>query len=165
MSHDPGFYQIGKPEQIDRLIAHAATMNLPGRVELLRAVRAGAINLVEIERRADAPMRAIENSPRPVIMLLGDDDYRSTGPAGWAAWQRLSYWARGAMVHATGADVPSYRLALGLAVVQRRFLMIETDSAHAHDWGSALHRRNIPALGLVPPDGTHPVVSDRAAAH
>src|ERR1700733_13015597 len=107
MSRDPDFCQIGKPEQIDRLIAHAATMNLVGRVELLRAVRDGSINLVEIERRADAPMRAIENSPRPVVIVLGDDDYRSTGPSGWAGWRRLSYWARCAMVHATGADIPS----------------------------------------------------------
>ena len=93
MSGAPHHVEIGAPDQIDRLIAHAATLNLPGRVELLRAVRAGAINLVEIERKAPAPMRLIERSPRPVVMLLGDDDYAATGPAGWVAWQRLSYWA------------------------------------------------------------------------
>jgi hypothetical protein len=70
--------------------------------------------------------------------------------------------ARGAMVHATGADVPTYRLAIGMALVHRRFLLIETDSAHAHDWGEALHKRRIPALGLVPPDGVHPLPFDRA---
>jgi hypothetical protein len=46
--------------------------------------------------------------------------------------------------------------------VHRRFLLIETDSAHAHDWGEALHKRRIPALGLVPPDGVHPLPLDRA---
>jgi hypothetical protein len=165
MTRDPDFHQIGKPDQIDRLIAAAASMNLPGRVELLRAVRDGSINFIEIGRQAAAPMRTIEQSLRPVVMLLGDDDYRSTGPSGWAAWQRLSYWARGAMVHATGGDAPSYRMAIGMALVTQRFLLIETASAHAHDWGRALHRRNIPALGLVPPSGSHPVMPNRAAAH
>jgi hypothetical protein len=152
--------QITSPDQIDRLIAQASTLNLPGRVQLLRAVRGGAINLVEIERTAPAPMRVIERSPRPVMVVLGDDDYAATGPAGWAAWQRLSYWARSALVHATGADVPTYRMAIGLAVVTRRFLLIETDSAHAHDWGAVLHRRSIPAVGLLPPGRVHPLPVD-----
>jgi hypothetical protein len=160
-----GVTQIGTPDQIDRLIAHASALGLRGRVELLRAVRDGAINLVEIGRQSAAPVRTLEQSPRPVVMVLGDDDYASTGPAGWTAWQRLSYWARCAMVHATGADAASYRLAVGMALIQRRMLLIETDSAHAHDWGAALHKRNIPALGLLPLDGVHPVVPARGGMH
>jgi hypothetical protein len=165
MTSDPNFHHIGKPDQIDRLIAAAASMNLPGRVELLRAVRIGSINLVDIDRLAAAPMKALEQSPRPVLVVVGDDDYASTGPSGWASWQRLSYWARVAMVHATGADVPSYHLAIAMAVLHRRMILIETDSAHAHDWGVVLQRRNIPAIGLLPPNGVHPVVPDRAMAH
>lgn len=160
-----GEHELAKPDQIDRLIAAAATMNLPGRVELLRAVQSGAINLVETERHTAAPMQAIERSSRPVVMLLGDDDYASTGPSGWAAWERLSFWARGAMVHATGADAHSYRLAIGSALIQRRMLLIETDSAHAHAWGAARHKRNIPGIGLVPPNGVHPVMPTRAGVH
>jgi hypothetical protein len=153
----PDICQVTKAAEIDRLIVHASTLNLPGRVELLRAVREGAFNLVEVARDGAAPMRAIERSQRPVMVVLGDDDYAATGPSGWAAWQRLSYWARGAMVHATGADVPTYRMAIGLALVTQRFLLIETDSVHAHDWENVLHRRGIPAIGLLPPDGAHPL--------
>lgn len=127
MTAAPDFCQIGKPEQIDRLIAAAASMNLPGRVELLRAVRSGSINLMEGDRQSAAPMKALEQSTRPVVFVIGDDDYASTGPAGWAAWQRLSYWARFAMVHATGADAPSYRLAIGMALLHGRMLLIETE--------------------------------------
>ena len=163
MKDIPNFHQIGKPEQLDRLIAHAAALELVGRVELFRAVRDGAINLIEVGREAPAPMRAMEQSQRPVVLLFGDDDYASTGPSGWAAWQRVSYWARAAMVHATGADVASYQMAIGMALLQPRFLLVETDSAHAHEWGEALHRRRIPALGLVPPDGVHPVTPPREA--
>jgi hypothetical protein len=157
MKDVPNFHQIGKPEQLDRLIAHAAAMNLTGRVELLRAVRGGEINLIEVGRDAPAPMRALEQSLRPIVMLFGDDDYASTGPSGWAAWQRVSYWARAAMVHATAADIASYQMAIGMALLQPRFLLVETDSAHAHEWGEALHRRNIIALGLMPREGIHPV--------
>jgi hypothetical protein len=163
MKDIPNFHQIGKPEQLDRLIAHAAALELVGRVELLRAVRRGEINLVEVSREASAPMLAMEQSPRPVVLVLGDDDYCATGPTGWAAWKRVSYWARAAMVHATGADVASYQMAIGMALVQPRFLLIETDSAHASEWGEALHRRRIPALGLVPPNGVHPVTPPSAA--
>lgn len=161
--NDADHIQITSPDQIDHLIARATTLNLPGRAELLRAVRSGGIYLVEVARDAPAPMRLIERSPRPVVLLFGDDDYASTGPTGWAAWQRASYWARGAMIHATGADVPSYRMAIGLALMTQRFLLIETDSAHAHDWGAVLYRRNIPAIGLLPPDGQHPLPLRREA--
>jgi hypothetical protein len=160
-----GFCQIDSPDQIDRLIARASMLNLPGRVELLRAVRDGAINLIEIERKAEAPMRAMERSTRPVVILIGDDDYRSTGPTGWAAWRRLGYWSNGAMVHATGGDAKSYRLAIGLALMEPRFLLIETDSAHAHDWGAALQKRRIPCIGLVPPSGAHPVMPARESVN
>jgi hypothetical protein len=163
MSRDPNFHQIGKREQLDRLIAHAAALELVGRVELFRAVRVGVINLIEVGREASAPVRAMEQSPRPVVLLFGDDDYASTGPSGWAAWQRVSYWARAAMVHATSADVASYQMAIGMALLQARFLLIETDSAHAHEWAEALHRRRIPALGLLPPEGIHPVTPRREA--
>jgi hypothetical protein len=152
MSRDPTFRRIGKPEQLDRLIAHAAALELVGRVELLRAVRDGSINLIEVSREAPAPIRVMEQSPRPVLLVIGDDDYASTGPCGWAAWQRVSYWAR-----ATGADVASYQMAIGMALLRPRFVLIETDSAHAHEWGEALQRRRIPALGLLPLEGIHPV--------
>lgn len=157
-SHTVGAYEIRHPEQIDRLITHASMMNLPGRVELLRAARDGLVNLIDIDRDCAAPMKLLEASSRPVVVVIGDDDYRSTGPAGWAAWQRLSYWARGAMVHATGGDAASYRLAVVMAEMQRRFLLIETSSGRAHDWGGALHRRNIQTIGLLSPDGAHPVL-------
>jgi DNA-binding transcriptional regulator YbjK len=42
--------QIGKPDQIDRLIATYAALGLVGRVELLRAVRRVAIGVVEPAR-------------------------------------------------------------------------------------------------------------------
>ena len=71
----------------------------------------------------------------PMIAVLGDDDYASTGPTGWPATRRLFRWAKGAMIHATGADAPSYQAAIRMAIGSRRFLLIETSSDCAAEWG------------------------------
>src|ERR1039457_7103920 len=103
------YAEIGKPDQIDRLIATFAALGLVGSVELLRAVRRCEINLVEPARDAVVPLRLLERSTRPLIVVLGDDDYCSTGPTAWPATRRLFRWARGALIDATGADAPSYQ--------------------------------------------------------
>jgi hypothetical protein len=154
--------QITKGDDIDRLISTAAAMELPGRVELLRAVRRGEITLLEVDRQGMPPGRVLKASTRPAIAIIGDDDYASTGPCGWAAARRFQYWARAGMVHGTGADVPSYRIAVDMALVAWRFLLVETDSAHLDEWGSALRKHGVPFLGLRPPNGSHPVAPDRS---
>ena len=153
----PAHIEIGKPDQIDRLIAAYACLDMVGRVELMRAVRAGTIDTVEPTRDRVVPTKILERSLRPLIAIIGDDDYASTGPAAWPATRRLFRWAKGAMVHATGADAPSYQIAIGMAMQCRRFVLIETDSTHAREWGEALLARRVPFIGLVPTDGTHPL--------
>ena len=155
------YAQITRADHIDCLISTTAAMELPGRVELLRAVRRGEITLVACDRQGMPPRRVLKASGRPLIAVIGDDDYRSTGPTGWAATRRLLYWARAGMIHATGADVRSYRTAIGMALVSWRFLLVETDSAHLDEWSGALHKHGVPFLGLRPPKGSHPVAPDR----
>jgi hypothetical protein len=154
--------QVTKGDDIDRLISATAAMELPGRVELLRAVRRGEITLLEVDRQGMPPSRVLKASGRPLLAVLGDDDYRSTGPSGWAATRRLLYWARSALIHATGADVPSYQAVIALTLVCRRFLLVETDSAHLDEWGAALRKHGVPFLGLRPPKGSHPVAPARS---
>lgn len=161
MNAIPPAFQITRPDQFDRLIARVSTMNLPGLVELLRSARAGEINLVQIDREAAAPIRCMEQFSRPVICVIGDDDYQATGPAGWNATRRLLYWARGAMIHGTGGDAATYQLAIQMALVRRRFLLIECDSARAEQWGDVLLKRRIPFIGLRPSDGVHPLMPSR----
>jgi hypothetical protein len=156
-------FQIGKPDEIDRLIATYANFGMIGRVELLRAVRRGEINIAEPARDAVVPLRVLERSPRPLIVVLGDDDYSSTGPAAWPATRRVFRWAKGAMIHATGADVASYRMVIGLALVCRNFLLVETDTAHMREWSEALRARRIPSICLPPPEGVHPAPVARGA--
>jgi hypothetical protein len=120
------------------------------------------VTLLEVDRQGMPPSRVLKASARTLLAVIGDDDYRSTGPTGWAATRRLLYWARGGMIHATGADVPSYRTAIGMALVTWRFLLVETDSAHMDEWGGALRKHGVPFLGLRPPKGSHPVAPDRS---
>ena len=66
------------------------------------------------------------------------------------------------MIHATGADVPSYQMAIGMALLARRFLLIETDTAHLREWGEALLARRVPFISLCPPEGVHPIAPPRS---
>jgi hypothetical protein len=159
----PGVAAIGKADQIDRLIALCADLGLVGRAQLLRAVRRGEIATVEPARDAVVPNKILERSLLPTIAIIGDDDYASTGPAAWPATRRLFRWTRGAMIHASGADAASYQFAIDMTLRCRRFLLIETDTAHLHEWGAALRARGVPFIGLQPPSGSHPVMPRREA--
>lgn len=110
-------------------------------------------------------MAMLKRAPRPVLVLIGDDDYASTGPAGWACTPTLLRWARAAMVHGTGADVATYQLAVQMAVGCRRGLLIETSSPFARVWREALRtaRQPVPNVTLVAPNDAHPVMPARGA--
>ena len=155
------FLHVSDHARLDELIARASIASHAGHVELLRAARDGVINVALVDRLAEVPIKALEQAVRPVVVVLGDDDYHSTGPAGWLSWRRLKYWARTALVHATGADAQSYSLAVAMALLVPKVLLIETDTAHARAWADALYKQRIKAIGLVPPSGAHPVLPAR----
>ena len=124
---------------------------------LLRAARDGLISLSQSPRGTAVPIKLLDKANRPAIALIGDDDYQSSGPSGWKSMHRLLGWAKGALIHGTGADVPSYEVAIQMALHYRRFLLIETDSAHVREWGDLLRSRHVPFLALFPSNGVHPV--------
>jgi hypothetical protein len=156
-----GCVQITRREHVDQMIARAADAGAVGYVELLRAARRGEINVVQPARDAVVPLRLLKQTMRPLVAVLGDDDYTSTGPTAWPATRRLFRWARGAVIHATGADVPTYRMAISMALAYWRFLLIETDTAHMREWGEALLAQKVPFVCLEPPDGVHPIPLSR----
>ena len=157
------FLHVSDHARLNELISRASTVSHAGHLALLRAARDGIVDMAFMDRLAEAPIKALERAVRPAIVVVGDDDYASTGPAGWTAWQRLKYWGRGALVHATGADAWSYQLAIEMAQTLSKVLLIETDTAHAQAWADALRKHRIRAIGLVPPSGTHPVLPAREA--
>jgi hypothetical protein len=95
------------------------------------------------------------------------DDYvhassgQLNGPAGFRSWQRLKTWAGCALVHAAAADLETYAIAVSMAVLQGRLLLIETSSAQEPAWAEALQAAGIPAVGVLPRGGVHPMSPDR----
>jgi hypothetical protein len=70
--------------------------------------------------------------------------------------KRAMQWAGAVVIHATGGLPEHYKAAVGVAVVQRRCLMIETGTAHVDAWLAATPPAT-PRMLFRPFDGgTHP---------
>ena len=139
----------------------------PFRVPLARAVANGTIMLCSIDRGAPYPRRDLEASTRrPIVTLIGDDDYETTGPKAFPAAGRLArYWANAIMLHAAGGETHHYDLVVAQAALSRRVLVVETDSAHADEWRDFLgNGRRVPLLCVLPTGGVHPVMPERSDA-
>jgi hypothetical protein len=129
-------------------------------VPLLEAGRDGLVSLVFLRDRSGAlPWGKIRRSTRPVLVLLGDDDEVASGPEGWGCASQLTQWAKGAIVHASGAEALHYRAAVTGAVECGRMLLIETASHHAKAWTELLPAT--PTLVIWPRGGVHPVETQR----
>jgi hypothetical protein len=147
--------------ELDRLAAAYATL-APHRLPLVRAARDGLINLIEPNRRAAIPAGLLNERRRPTVILIGDDDHASTGPAGWACARRLRYWGRAAMIHAAGASREDYEVIVIGAALHQRTLMIEAATTNQAEWTEFFR----PHMGCVvitcPPGEAHPTQIDAA---
>jgi hypothetical protein len=143
--------------QLNDTILLCEQMGSPGHAALFRTVRDRQISLVVVPRDAPISDKVLNRSQRPMVVLVGDDDGASTGPSGFRAWRRLKQWAGCALVHAAAADVESYTVAIMMAAVLGKLLLIETSSAREPEWAAALEVASIPAVGVLPRGGVHPV--------
>ncbi|MCF3947792.1 hypothetical protein AiwAL_15965 [Acidiphilium sp. AL] len=142
-------------DQMDRLAAAMATL-APHRLPLIRAARDGLITLIQPRRNTTIPSRLLNDQARPAVILIGDDDYTSTGPAGWTCARRVRFWGRAAMIHAAAAEPEHYETIVIAAALHQRSVLIETDSTHQPAWITFLQ----PAMGCLiiacPPGQSHP---------
>jgi len=143
---------------------------LPGKADLVRGVMAGRFNLLEPARGGSISGGALKRMSRnrlPSIVLIGDDDYseRAGGPSSWTATAPVLRWARGGMVHASGGDLASYRLAQSMAAAAKRFVLIETSTVHEGAWSDALLAAKVPFVKLLPTNGIHPVAPPKGSQH
>jgi hypothetical protein len=146
---------IGQRAQLEN-ITNVIAAHVPYQLPLYRAARDGVIGLIVPERDGIIPKRYLENTHRPIVVQIGDDDYKSTGPDGWACARRLRYWARGAIVHAAAGEEQHYSEAVRGALLTQRFLMIETNTAHEPAW-SQLLSPHMPVLRILSREGLpHP---------
>lgn len=145
------------PEELDRgaaILADLAPFCLP----LIRAARLGLICLIAVPRGVPPPRRLLEETKRPVCVLIGDDDHASTGPDAWPGARWLSYWAKASFVHAAGGEAAHYTIAVAATLAHGRLLFVETDSGHADEWNRLLGGgKRSPILCFLPGGGRqHP---------
>jgi hypothetical protein len=147
-------------QEIERqVIAARAYHWLP----LIRAAKAGCIALTVLSQWARVPTWALDpaRNPGPAVALIPADTDDTPGPDAFQQAPRAMRWTNWAMVHATGAKVEHYELAVAVAIEHRaRVLLIECASANVSAW-EALVARVAPKLSgiriLPPPGGVHPI--------
>jgi len=158
-----------KPADIAAMIGQAEQAGTGFYVLLLRRVMQGELNACFPMRDTTMPpLYRLGKKGRPVVCLLGDDDYATTGPAGWACADKVRAWAAGAIVHGTGGQPWHYDSAADAAMQVRRLLFIETSSSGAQLWAAFLKERTppLPFMGLLPPaPGSHPVMPAKGELH
>ena len=157
-----------KREEIGRVIARAELAGAGFYIPLLRRVMQGEMNLCWPQRdTAMPPLYRLGKSGRPLVVIVGDDDYQPAGPDTWACAAKLRAWAAFAIIHGTGGRPEHYEMAANAAVEVRRLLLIETTSAAAQTWAGFLFERTpkLSVLGILPPDGAHPVMPSKGGLH
>ena len=159
-----GLFQKCTRENLANAVMVAEQAGQQGTAELLRASMTGGIGLVFTTIRT-APLSAAElgAAKGPVIVVIGDDDYASTGPAGWACAASIAAWAGCAVIHAAGATAETYREAVMGAYLVGSAVLVETDSTHAETWAELFRPK--PVLMVLPMDGAHPIMPARGAVH
>ncbi len=154
--------------EIARMIAQAELAGCGHLAGILLPTMRGELNTVAPMRgTVMPPLYRLEKQGRPIIAILGDDDYQPAGPSTWACAAKLRCWAAFAIVHGAGAERAHYDMAADLAKSARRLLLIETTSAAAQLWAAFLSERTpaLPFMGILPRDGAHPVRPTRGGLH
>jgi len=148
------------PTALDAM-AYALTVGHDHMAPILGAALRGDIRLAIALRGINWQKTVLETS-RPTLLIVGDDDHQSTGPAAWPG--ELREYAPAAMIHAAAADVPSYQLALKRCLEERRYVLVETSSTRLLEWGAyfATASRKVLLDIVRPPAGQqHPVPREK----
>ena len=150
---------------LEAACAQLAASNDP-KLPLVRAAADRRIALAwAVRPDAKWPFKTITPA-QPAVVLIGDDpgpEAPSIGPEGWVLAKRLRGWPQAVIVHGAAGQPEHYREAVFAALVVKRVIMVETDSAHALAWGEWF--RCPRTLMILPTGGAHPVAPARGAFH
>jgi beta-phosphoglucomutase-like phosphatase (HAD superfamily) len=148
------------PENLAKAAVVADQAGQPGVAELMREVRRGGLALFfSSDRKQTVTVAELNQAALPTVVVVGDDDYSSSGPAGWRCSAALAEWAAAAVIHAAGATAGTYAEAAKAARLLGRAVLIETDTAHAAAWAEVFQGR--PVLIVAPTTGPHPILPPR----
>lgn len=161
--------KIDRLDQIPGAISRLQAGGAAHRVALMRAVYRGRIAHLELQRETSAGTlkRFMGCACLPELILVGDDDYRSSGPSGWRQTSRLMRWARRIIIHAAGGEADQYEGFVKSACAIGRLLLVETDAAHAQEWVQVAlaHRAHGRLCLILPTQGVHPVCPPAGQSH
>jgi hypothetical protein len=148
-----------RPADISRAIADLNAAGHPAHATLFRAVLAGELLLGLIsDRRKTVRPADLWPITQPVLLVIGDDDEKPTGPTGWRCAETVTTWAKAAIVHGTGAAPSHYAEAVRAATITGRAVLVETNSAKVTIWARRFSGK--PVLTIIPPPGcVHPLSS------
>jgi hypothetical protein len=95
---------------------------------------------------------------RLAIILTGDDDGFDLGPKGFRSARRILTWARWVLLHAAAAQPEHYQLAMAMAQLCERVVVIETSTTCCAQWQALIRSiKPQPATAVVwPRDNQHP---------
>jgi hypothetical protein len=133
----------------------------PWHAPIFRALLVGEIAMCMPLPQQRLPVKELDRLGKPVIVMICDDGPIWTGPQGWECATRALRWAGGAMLHGSGGEVDHYRFALVGAERCRRFVIVDTSSAHLPEWEAlaSAHIGNRQILSVKPlPGHSHPAV-------
>jgi hypothetical protein len=153
--------RINDWNDVDRAIGWLNSGGYVGTAHLYRGLRDGRFALLPIgpdcsASRFKAWARLTRN--KPAIAMIGDDDGLDRGPAAWPRAARILRWARGIMLHGSGAEVAHYEVAIVAAQMLGRYCIIETTSALLPVWATLIKTLPpVPTLVIHPREGQHPL--------
>jgi hypothetical protein len=140
-------------------LAAAASLHAPHYLPLIRAVQAGRLLVAAPTRQGTVSLGRLRRSGRPAMVVIGDDDYGTTGPDGWACAERVLGWARQIIIHAAAGHPEDYAGIVAATQVVRRLVLIECASSAAMAWNqtAVAWGRQATLQTIIPPPGVqHP---------
>lgn len=145
----------------------SCSISSPHVVPLLQAAYHNVISLAAVTRSATAPLKDLDRTRTPSLVVVGDDyaDGTDTGPTGWPGVGRLTRWARRAVINGSGGTVEDYQAAVLLAVQYRKLVLVECNSRHLMAWHLVFAKAGVPTINIYPATGPHPAAPQRGDLH
>jgi hypothetical protein len=161
-SFGPALPQHNRTLTIDEMIIGCLREGAIGSAHLLRAMKAGKIALLPISTNVDPAEVEIllkNKLAKPTVILVGDDDGMDRGPAGFPAIKVIVRWSKKILLHASGAEIWHYDLAVKAASENGHCLLIECNARTLSAWMAVIAAEGrLPQTFLVlAKDGQHPI--------
>jgi hypothetical protein len=118
-----------------QMIAQASIAGGGHMVPLLRMGNEGRLTLYAMPRgcrRFIMPKPGI--AALPALVVIGDDDWASSGPPGFPAAVQALRWARAVVFNAAGGQAAHYAATGELTLSHRAVVLVETSSAQLPAW-------------------------------